>query len=706
MTRSSETDSPVTLDGMDADHATSMEMPVNGFSELGLGTAILERLEGLEFRTPTPIQAKAIPTILEGRDILGLAQTGTGKTAAYLLPLIQQIVETREEVKVRRTAVLILAPTRELAHQISASIKDFASGEAIRYLTICGGERYDWQFKALKKGVDVIVATPGRFEDLQAKGVVDLTHVRHLILDEADQMIDMGFHPAMERICASLPDDRQTIFFSATMPPEMKSLADKFLTDGVTISIKREFETADTVNQRAIMVNTSQKRDVLLDLLDEIGDEQVLMFTNTRRRAEEMMQYLMAAGIQSDQLHGDMRQQIRLKVIRKFKTGQLQVLVATDVAARGIDVVGLNWVINYDLPRMPETYVHRIGRTGRAGQTGQALSLFTPADVGLLRNIEKHIRTSVLVTNSRGEEVDLAEHAATPARGPKKFRSSGKGGRPFGKSGGRPSGKAGSKPSGKPSGKSDAKPFGKSASKPAYKPTGKPGGNPAGKSFDKSGGKSGGKPSHFADGGRDQDTRSDRAPSKQGWAKKKHQSRDRDHDWARSEDRPPRQFDSDRPAKGKFSGNRKSRRDDRAFEAAPSYDGGERLSLPREARHKGKSERRDDHRGHKRNDRRNDPRDDRRDKRNASRDFEKPFSKQNASGDFNGGDHKRGDKKPFGKPGGSKGGKPFGKTGGKPGGKLGGKPGGKPFGKSGGKSGGRPVAKGGHSRPSRSNWHG
>ena len=155
----------------------------------------------------------------------------------------------------------------------------------------------------------------------------------------------------------------------------MKKLADKFLTDGVTISIKREFETADTVNQRAIMVNTSQKRDVLLDLLDEIGDEQVLMFTNTRRRAEEMMQFLMAAGIQSDQLHGDMRQQIRLKVIRKFKTGQLQVLVATDVAARGIDVVGLNWVINYDLPRMPETYVHRIGRTGRAGQTGQALSL-------------------------------------------------------------------------------------------------------------------------------------------------------------------------------------------------------------------------------------------------------------------------------------------------------------------------------------------
>ena len=702
MTRSSETDSPVTPDGADADTVTATDMPVNGFAELGLGEAILERLEGLAFREPTPIQAQAIPTILEGRDILGLAQTGTGKTAAYLLPLIQQIVETREEVKVRRTAVLVLAPTRELAHQISASIKSFASGEAIRYLTICGGERYDWQFKALKKGVDVIVATPGRFEDLQAKGVVDLTHVRHLILDEADQMIDMGFHPAMERICASLPDDRQTIFFSATMPPEMKSLADKFLTDGVTISIKREFETADTVNQRAIMVNTSQKRDVLLDLLDEIGDEQVLMFTNTRRRAEEMMQFLMAAGIQSDQLHGDMRQQIRLKVIRKFKTGQLQVLVATDVAARGIDVVGLNWVINYDLPRMPETYVHRIGRTGRAGQTGQALSLFTPADVGLLRNIEKHIRTSVLVTNSRGEEIDLAEHAATPARGPKKFRSSGKGGRPFGKSGGRPGGKAGSKPSGKPSGKPDGKSFGKSASKPAYKPTGK--------SF----GKSGGKPSHFADGDRDQDTRSDRAPSKRGWAKKKHQSRDRDHDrnrdrnhdggsdWTGSDDRPPRQFESDRPAKGKFSGKRKSRREDRAFEAAPSYDGGERLSLPREARHKGQPDRRDD----------------RRDKRNASRDFDKPFSKRNASGesrgegrgdfkgDFRGGDHKRGDRKPFGKPGGSKGGKPFGKTGGKTGGKLGGKPGSKPAGKSGSKSGGRPVAKGGNSRPSRSNWHG
>ena len=356
---------------------------------------------------------------------MGLAQTGTGKTAAYLLPLIQKLSEEKIGKGPRLPRVLVLAPTRELAHQVSISLRDFSRGIMLRYVTICGGERYNNQISALKKGVDFIVATPGRFEDLQERGVIDLSGIEHVILDEADQMIDLGFYPAIKRICARTPQPRQTIFFSATMPAEMKALSDEFLQDQVAIKIESKNITADTVSQRAIMVSDALKRETLSRLLEDVEGDQVLVFVGTKRRADALGQFLSAQDYQADVLHGDMRQAIRSKVLRKFKSGQLQVLVATDVAARGIDVVGLNWVINYDLPQMPEIYVHRIGRTGRAQQSGRAISLCAPTQRGLLMAISRHVNGVIDIVNSNGEAIEIESFQA-PSRQRRK------GGRPFG----------------------------------------------------------------------------------------------------------------------------------------------------------------------------------------------------------------------------------------------------------------------------------
>lgn len=394
-------------------------MPASSrFAELGLIEGLTLRLSELGIDTPTPIQDQAIPVILDGRDILGLAQTGTGKTAAYLLPLLQ-LISRREAEGPRRPAALILAPTRELAHQVAASIKDFSRGMTLRYVVICGGERYSGQVAALKKGVDIIVATPGRFEDLQSQGVIDLGAIDHLILDEADQMIDLGFYPAITRICKTIESDRQTIFFSATMPDEMQRLVDEFLTDSVTIRIKNRNITADTVRQRAILLSDANKRQVLTDLLADTNGEQALVFVGTKRQADNLAAFLNAQEYSVDVLHGDMRQMIRTKVLKKFKTGSLQVLVATDVAARGIDVTGLNWVINYDLPQVPEIYVHRIGRTGRAHQEGVAISLCSPSQRRLLQAISRHIKGVIEIVNAKGEPASLDSRPEGKSRPPR-----------------------------------------------------------------------------------------------------------------------------------------------------------------------------------------------------------------------------------------------------------------------------------------------
>lgn len=402
-----------------------MTTDVVNFEALGISETLMARLAEQGIDKPTPIQEQAIPVLLSGQDLMGLAQTGTGKTAAYLLPLIQKLSEGDTCKGPRRPKVLVLAPTRELAHQISISLRDFSRGVTLRYVTICGGERYNNQISALKKGVDFIVATPGRFEDLQDRGVVDLSEIEHVILDEADQMIDLGFYQPIKRICASTPQPCQTVFFSATMPAEMKALSDEFLRDHVTIKIESKNITADTVSQRAIMVSDALKRETLSTLLDDVDGDQVLVFVGTKRRADALGQFLSAQDIHADVLHGDMRQNIRSKVLRKFKSGQLQVLVATDVAARGIDVVGLNWVINYDLPQMPEIYVHRIGRTGRAQQNGRAISLCAPTQRGLLMAISRHVNGVIDIVNSQGEAIEIDSFQA-PSRQRRK------GGRPFG----------------------------------------------------------------------------------------------------------------------------------------------------------------------------------------------------------------------------------------------------------------------------------
>ena len=450
------------------------------FFELGLAATIVDDIAAQGLTNPTPIQKDAIPAILEGRDLIGLAQTGTGKTAAYLLPLLNILLDRRKAKLPRHTSILVLVPTRELAYQVSDSIKSFSTSLKVRYLTICGGERYDFQIRALKKGVDIIVATPGRFEDLQAKGKIDLDRIEHFVLDEGDQMIDLGFLPPIRRIFEALPTTAQTVFFSATMPDEMKTLAETFLSDPVTIRAARAGETVDAITQRAILVRNADKRDVLLHELGRMGDEQALVFVRTRLRADDLAEWLTEQGLDADALHGDMRQYIRQKVLRKFKNGGLRVLVATDVAARGIDVSGLGMVVNFDLPEMVESYVHRIGRTGRAGQDGTALSICSVADQEKLSAVLAHVGQRLEILDSDGNAITEFR----PERAPRKGRGRGRPPRHSRDGGQRPGGQrpGGQRPGGQRPGGKPGKPSGKFAGKPGAKSTGKPAGEPASKS--------------------------------------------------------------------------------------------------------------------------------------------------------------------------------------------------------------------------------
>ena len=418
--------------------------PGDPFFELGLAPSIVDDIAAQGLTEPTPIQQETIPAILAGHDLIGLAQTGTGKTAAYLLPLLNKLLDKRKANEVRRTSVLILAPTRELAYQISDSIKAFSGSFKVRYITICGGERYDFQIRSLNKGVDVIVATPGRFEDLQARGKVKLDGIEHFVLDEGDQMIDLGFYPAIKRIFETLPSTCQTVFFSATMPKEMETLAESFLKDAVTIRAARAGETVDAIEQSAVLVKGMDKRDVLLQELQKLDGGQVLVFARTRVRTEDLADWLGEQGLNADMLHGDMRQAIRLKVLRKFKRGELQVLVATDVAARGIDVSGLGMVVNFDLPDTVEAYVHRIGRTGRAGQVGAALSICSVADQEKLAAVLSRVGQRMTVIDSDGSVIEDFR----PERVPSKRRDRGRARPPRHARANRPAGaeKAGGKP--------------------------------------------------------------------------------------------------------------------------------------------------------------------------------------------------------------------------------------------------------------------
>ena len=374
------------------------------FTNFGLPEMMLVTLAREGLVEPTPIQALSIPPLLDGKDLIGLAQTGTGKTAAFLLPLMTQLGYSAAVRAGQPPKALILAPTRELANQISQNVQKLAADLNIRHIAVFGGARYDAQIRGLRRGVDIVVATPGRLQDLMDRGAFDPSGITHFVLDEADHMLDLGFYPAIKRIAASLPARRQTMLFSATMPPEIEALGKQFLRDPERVKAPQTGITADKVTQRVTLMAESEKRDRLSDILRDETTGQVLIFVRTKRRADALAKFLSVRGLSVDALHGDMRQTVRQKVLRNFRSGELRALIATDVAARGIDVAGLSHVVNFDLTDTPEAYVHRIGRTGRAGLGGLALSFCAPD--------EQHKLAAII--SVVGGRIELFELDGTP----------------------------------------------------------------------------------------------------------------------------------------------------------------------------------------------------------------------------------------------------------------------------------------------------
>ena len=386
------------------------------FANFGLPETMLVTLAREGLVEPTPIQVLSIPLLLDGKDLIGLAQTGTGKTAAFLLPLMTHLGFNAAVRAGQPPKALILAPTRELANQISQNVQKLAADLNIRHIAVFGGARYDAQISGLRRGVDIVVATPGRLQDLMERGSFDPSGISHFILDEADHMLDLGFYPAIKRIAASLPARRQTMLFSATMPPEIEALGQQFLREPARVKAPQTGITADKVTQRVTLLAEGEKRDRLCDILRDQATRQALIFVRTKRRADTLAKFLSVRGFAVDALHGDMRQTLRQKVLRKFRGGDLQALIATDVAARGIDVAGLSHVVNFDLTDTPEAYVHRIGRTGRAGLGGLALSFCAPDEQHKLAAIISVVGERVELFEADGTRVENFKAASTPSR--------------------------------------------------------------------------------------------------------------------------------------------------------------------------------------------------------------------------------------------------------------------------------------------------
>lgn len=362
------------------------------FSEMGLAEPVISAIESEGYHTPSPIQAQAIPAVIAGRDVLGCAQTGTGKTAAFALPTIHRLVQSGNPAKGqgRRIRVLAIAPTRELAAQICDSFLAYGRNTPLRAIAVYGGVSQGLQVRALRHGVDVLIATPGRLVDLMGQGYIDLGSVETLILDEADRMFDMGFAPDLKRIIAKLPQSRQNLLFSATIPRSIQELANAILKDPVRIDIIPEKTPLEIIEQSLLKVPTkSAKARALAGYLKSVELVRGIVFTRTKHGADRVTRSLVRYGFSADSIHGDKRQNVRQRTLDAFKTNRIKVLVATDIAARGIDVDGVSHVVNYDMPLDPETYVHRIGRTGRAGAGGTALSLCIPEEKNLLFAIER-----------------------------------------------------------------------------------------------------------------------------------------------------------------------------------------------------------------------------------------------------------------------------------------------------------------------------
>lgn len=368
------------------------------FTDFNLIKNLQEAIDEIGYKTPTPIQQQAIPVILEEKDLVGTAQTGTGKTAAFAIPIINYLHKLVSNSKrTKRIRTLVLTPTRELAIQIGENFEAYAKYTKIKTLVIFGGVSQVPQVDALKQGMDVLVATPGRLLDLHKQGFIDLDHLHHLVLDEADLMLDMGFINDVKKILKLTPENRQTLLFSATMPMAIRELADAFLKNPKYVSVAPVSSAADIVKQKAYLVEKEDKRKLLLHIIQTDKLKNVLIFTRTKGGADNVTRFLKKNNITAEAIHGDKSQGARQRVLNSFKDKEIDVLVATDVASRGIDIDSLPYVINYELPNVPETFVHRIGRTGRAGNEGLAISFCSKDEKTYLQDIEKLIRKKIKV---------------------------------------------------------------------------------------------------------------------------------------------------------------------------------------------------------------------------------------------------------------------------------------------------------------------
>ena len=367
------------------------------FSDLGLSKPVLDALNAKGYETPTPIQAQSIPSLLEGRDLLGIAQTGTGKTAAFVLPSIDRLTKSNHRPMPRQCRMLVLAPTRELAAQIADNARGYSKFARMNIVTVFGGTSVHKNRQDLSRGVDILVATPGRLIDLIDEGHLTLSAVEIFVLDEADQMMDLGFIHALKRVVRLLPKHRQSLFFSATMPKAIRDLASEFINDPVEVKVAAVATTAERVDQQVVFVNQAEKQALLTMALQQLPIERALIFTRTKHGADRVVKLLAANDVASNAIHGNKSQPQRERALGEFRSGKVTILDATDIAARGIDVSGVSHVFNFELPNVPEQYVHRIGRTARAGADGIAISFCADDEKPYLRDIERLTRQKVTV---------------------------------------------------------------------------------------------------------------------------------------------------------------------------------------------------------------------------------------------------------------------------------------------------------------------
>jgi ATP-dependent RNA helicase RhlE len=400
------------------------------FSDLGLAENLLRAVREEGYQTPTPIQAQAIGPIREGRDVLGCAQTGTGKTAAFALPLLDRLAQTPSQVngRGRKIRVLVLAPTRELTSQIGASFNTYGRHLQHRCALVYGGVSQNPQVRALNQGVDILVATPGRLLDLMNQGFVDLSRVESLVLDEADQMLDMGFIPDLRRIVAKVPASRQTLLFSATMPPEIRQLVASWLRNPVTVQVAPVSAPAERISQSVYHVEQRHKSHLLVHWLKQTRSTRTLVFTRTKHGADKVVRHLAKSSIRAEAIHGNKSQSARERALRLFKSQHPPVLVATDIASRGLDIDDVSHVVNFDLPLTAEAYVHRIGRTARAGASGEAVSFCDRSERSQLKAIERLVRQALRIENDQPQYPTRPEPVIGPpepaeARGPKQAGS-------------------------------------------------------------------------------------------------------------------------------------------------------------------------------------------------------------------------------------------------------------------------------------------